>query len=214
MWPFGRTPRLSQRVRESLIVIECCTENLPPLVAVTRQRALSIFRGLSTTSKDGFAESTATPPLGLDINDGQPMDLLASPPFAQEREASADRSQVYHPERENLESDSSRLQVSTERPVALMLSESETNLRSILAEQRQQLLSEVHSEILKQESRAEKAETDIRELQRQIQSTRMEFWPYLRGVTKRTSTTVRTIVSRRTQGELEKDQLINSQGKH
>ena len=42
----------------------------------------------------GFAESTATLPLGLEINDEQSMDLLASPLFPQEREASADRSQV------------------------------------------------------------------------------------------------------------------------
>ena len=109
------------------------------------------------------------------INDENSSDLLASPLSSQDREASSDRSQVYHSERENFVPDSCRLETSTERPVALMHSESERNFRSILEEQRQQLLSESPSEISKQERRAEKAETDMRELQRQVQSTRMEF---------------------------------------
>ena len=58
------------------------------------------FHGLSMTSIYGFAESFATPPLDLEINDEQPTELLASPLFPQEREASADRSQVYHSRRE------------------------------------------------------------------------------------------------------------------
>ena len=71
--------------------------------------------------------------------------------------------------------DSSRLQTSTVRPVASRHSESERTFRSILEEQRQLLLSKAHTEILEQECRAEKAEADIRELQRQVRSNRMEI---------------------------------------
>ena len=71
--------------------------------------------------------------------------------------------------------DSSRLPTSTVRPVASRHSESERTFRSILDEHRQLLLSKAHSEILKQECRAEKAEADIRELQRQVRSNRMEI---------------------------------------
>ena len=104
------------------------------------------------TSSYDFAESTATLHLDLEINDDQSKHLLASPLFPQEREASGDRSQVYHSHRENLVTDSSRLQTSTERPVALGHSEAERNFRSIFEEQRQQVLSEAHSEILKQKN--------------------------------------------------------------
>ena len=48
--------------------------------------------------------------------------------------------------RENLVSDSSRLQTSTERPAAQRHFELEIELRSIFEKQRQQLLSEAHSE--------------------------------------------------------------------
>ena len=44
--------------------------------------------------------------------------VLASPLYVQEREANADRSQVYHSVRENLMSTSSQDPKSTERPVA------------------------------------------------------------------------------------------------
>ena len=49
-------------------------------------------------------------------------------------------------QRENLVTDSSRLQTSTVRPVASRHSESERTFRSILEEQRQLLLSKAHSE--------------------------------------------------------------------
>ena len=53
------------------------------------------------------------------------------------------------------------------------LSESESDTRLILEEQRDQLLSEAKSEVLKQECRAERAHCAIRELQTHIQSNRM-----------------------------------------
>ena len=59
-----------------------------------------------------------------DVDDEQIRALLASPLYLQEREASADRSQVYHYVRENLVSMSSSSQVrkSTEKPVELFSS--------------------------------------------------------------------------------------------
>ena len=118
---------------------------------------------------------SVTTPLDLEINGEYSTELLASPLFPQEREASADRSHAYHSQKENLMIDSSKLQTSTERPVASWHSELERSSESILEEWRQQLLSETHSEILKREFQVEKAEADLRELQRRIQSTRMKL---------------------------------------
>ena len=53
--------------------------------------------------------------------------------------------------------------------------ESENAARLALEAQRDHLLAEAKSEVLKQECRAERAECAIRELQRQIQSNRMEI---------------------------------------
>ena len=53
------------------------------------------------------AESIATPLPESDLDEEQLRALLASPLYPQEREASAERSQVYHSERENLMSSSS-----------------------------------------------------------------------------------------------------------
>ena len=89
----------------------------------------SFFHGLRVTSKYSFAESFTLLPLDLDINDEQRTEFLASLLFPQERESSDDRSQVCHSQRENLVSDSSRLQTRTERSVALRDSESEKHFR-------------------------------------------------------------------------------------
>ena len=136
--------------------------------------------------------------------------MLASPLYLQEREASADRSQVYHSYRVNSVSSSSRFHASAGKPAAvfshkrkssqeshsdrdgfplahravqggnealsrLSLSESENDTRSILEEQRDHLLSEGRTEVLKQECRADFLDCSIRELQRQIHSSRMEI---------------------------------------
>ena len=57
-----------------------------------------------------------------DLDDEQLRALLASPLYLQEREANAERSQVYHSERENLMSSSSQDPISTGKPVALFSS--------------------------------------------------------------------------------------------
>ena len=54
------------------------------------------------------------------------------------------------------------------------VSESENDARLVLEEQRDQLLSEARSEVLKQECRADFLDCSIRELQRQMHSSRME----------------------------------------
>ena len=57
-----------------------------------------------------------------DLDDGQIRALLASPLYSQERETSADRSQVCHPVREKSGSSSSQVPKSTGKPVALFSS--------------------------------------------------------------------------------------------
>ena len=64
-------------------------------------------------------ESIVTPPPDSDLDDGQIRALQASPLYLQEREANAERLQVYHSSRENLMSSSSQDPPSTERPGAL-----------------------------------------------------------------------------------------------
>ena len=54
-------------------------------------------------------------------------------------------------------------------------SESESDTRLILADQGDHTLSEAKCEILKQECRADRADCAIRELQRQIHSSRLEI---------------------------------------
>ena len=68
------------------------------------------------------AESIATPPPESDLDDAQIREMLASPMYLQERDASADRPRVYHIVRENLMSSSSQDPKSTEKPVALFSS--------------------------------------------------------------------------------------------
>ena len=62
-----------------------------------------------------------------------------------------------------------------ENEVLSRLSDWESDTRLFLEEQRNKLLSEAKSEVLKQECRAETADCAFRERQRQIQSNRMEI---------------------------------------
>ena len=79
------------------------------------------------TTKDSV-ESIATPP-EADVDDEQLRTLLASPLYLQERGTSAERSQVYHSEREILMSSSSQdpKPGGTGKPVAEFSSQSELN---------------------------------------------------------------------------------------
>ena len=85
------------------------------------------FHQPSIASTYDSAEGIVTPPLDSDWNDEQIRALLASPLYLQEREANAERSQVYHSARENLMSSSSQDPISTGRPVALFSSKNRLN---------------------------------------------------------------------------------------
>ena len=65
--------------------------------------------------------------------------------------------------------------VQGENEALLKLSESENQTSIFLEEQRDQFFSEAKAEIMTQECRAEFADSNIRELHRQIQSQRMEI---------------------------------------
>ena len=72
-----------------------------------RVKPLSFHQSITASTYDS-AESIATPLPESDLDDEQLRALLASPLYLQEREASAERSQVYYSEGENLMSSSSQ----------------------------------------------------------------------------------------------------------
>ena len=86
-----------------------------------RVKPLSLNQSITASTNDS-AESIATPPPESDLDDEQLRALLALPLYLQERQASAERSQVYHSERENLMSNSSQDPISTGKLVALFSS--------------------------------------------------------------------------------------------
>ena len=90
-----------------------------------RVKFLSYHQSI-TASKYDSAESIATPSES-DLDDEQLLALLASPLYLQERGASAERSQVYHFERENLMSSSFQDPISTGKPVVLFSSQNRLN---------------------------------------------------------------------------------------
>ena len=91
-----------------------------------RVRPLSFHQSI-IASTYGSAESITTPLPKSDLDDEQLSALLASPLYLLEREASAERSQVYHSEREHLMSSSSQNPRSTGKLVALFSSRSRLN---------------------------------------------------------------------------------------
>ena len=94
-------------------------------------KPLFFHRPRKTSTYDS-AESIATPPPESDFDDEQIRALLASSLYLQEREASADRSQVYHSVRENLVSSSSQVPKSTGKPVAMFSSKRKSSQEAFL----------------------------------------------------------------------------------
>ena len=90
-----------------------------------RVRPLSFHQSITASTHDS-AESIATLPES-DFDDEQLRALLASPLYLQKQKASAERSQVYHSERQNLISGSSEDAISTGKPVALFSSQKGLN---------------------------------------------------------------------------------------
>ena len=169
---------------------------------------MSFHQSITASTYDS-AESIATPPLDSDLDDEKLRALLASPLDMQEREASAERSQVYHSERENLMPSSSRDPISTGKLAALFSSQNRlyqdtfsdrqdfssrhqqvfwsnerfirfsfpaTNVaKSVLDGNRDHLLAEATSELMKQEYKVESLNTCISEVQQQIYAQRLEL---------------------------------------
>ena len=84
------------------------------------------FHQSITASTYNSAESIATLPPESAI-DNEQLRALPSPLYLQEREASVERSQVYHSERQNLMSSSSQDPTSTGKPVAMFSSQNRLN---------------------------------------------------------------------------------------
>ena len=163
------------------------------------------FHRQRTASTYVSAESIATLPPESDLDDEQIRALLASPLYLQEREANAVRSQVYHSEREHLMSSSSQDPISTGKPVAVFSSQSrlnqdtfprETNLlmlffgsnepifrfsnpanvaKSLLDGNRDHLIPQARSELMRQEHKLESLYNCINELQQQTYAQRLEL---------------------------------------
>ena len=164
-----------------------------------------LFHRPGMTSTYDSAESIATPLLVSDLDDEQIRNMLASPLYVQEREASADRSRIYHSFRENSVFSSSHFRDSAGKLVAgfshermssqetvsdrecpssghqpvrgedealSRLFESENAADWTLKNKKDHLLAEATSEVLKEECRADFLDCSIRELQRQIHSSR------------------------------------------
>ena len=91
-----------------------------------RVKTLSFHQSIIASIYDS-AECIATALPESDLDDEQLRALMASPLHLQERKASAERSQVYHSERENLMSTSSQDPISTGKPVAFFSSQSRLN---------------------------------------------------------------------------------------
>ena len=110
-----------------------------------------------------------------EIDDEHTRNSLASPLYLQEREASASLLQVYHSQKRKLVS---RCTVNFSKygeTVAWMSQKRKSNqeldncqFRIILEREKEQLLAEAKSEILRHEYRADLAENDICELKRQL----------------------------------------------
>ena len=151
-----------------------------------------------------LGENIAAVLLVSEMDDERIRDMLASPLYLQEREASADPPRVYNSKKRKLfvkrfqataggpllrfHTRESRVKSLTPTEMAGLwphgqskekmkqcLCTSEHRTRILLEEQRDQLLSEAKSEIMKQECRVEFADGNIRDLNRRIQSHSMEI---------------------------------------
>ena len=91
---------------------------------------LMFFHKPSMTSTYDTSESIATRPPESDLDDDPIQNMLASPLYFFEREASADRSLVYHSFRQNSLSSSSRFRASAERPAAVFSHERKSSQES------------------------------------------------------------------------------------
>ena len=147
------------------------------------------FHRQSMTSTCDSAQSIATLPPGSDLDDEQIRNTLASPlenavsSSSHFRESAGKPAAVFsHKQQSSQETLSDRESISSgHQPVQgrdetfFGLSQLEEAARSVLEEQRDHLLAEAKSEILKQECKVDTLNTCIREFQRQAHSNRLEM---------------------------------------
>ena len=176
------------------------------------------FHRPSMTSTCGSAECIATLPPESDLNDEQIRTMLVSPLYLQEREASVDRSRVYHSLREKpivkfillsrehgetrsegeygrnpfrlFQTKGSRIKkhFPTEKSFPQKInrfwenndplfrcSNPENLMKSFLEEHKDYTLAEAKSEVRKQECRGDFLDSSVRDLQRQLDSNRLEI---------------------------------------
>ena len=105
-----------------------------------------------------------------EIDDEHIRNMLAAPLCFQEREASADLSQVYHSDDESLLPVSQSIFTSTGKPVPLFSQRRKSSqeldddrIRMLLDDQKERVLLDAKSEVLKHECRADRAERNFRE---------------------------------------------------
>ena len=141
----------------------------------------SIFHSSSVTSLCVLCENS-TPSFDPGIDDEHIRNMLASPLYLQEREASADLSQVCHSTEESLLPSSQSISTSAGKPVALMSQKRKSRqeldndrIRMLLDKQKERLLHEARSKIVKHECRIELADNSIRELNRHFETQRVEI---------------------------------------
>ena len=101
----------------------------PRILQETRIHVSNHYSSTDQEKPDTYdsAQNLVTPPPESDLDDEQIRDLLASPHYPQEREANAERSQLYHSERENMMSSPSQDPASTGKPVELISSQNRSN---------------------------------------------------------------------------------------
>ena len=115
-----------------------------------------------------------------ELDDEQIRNMVALPLYLQKREASADRSRVYHFLRQNSVSSSSHFRESTGKPAArgrvrrnpLRCFQTQgSRVKKHLPTE----LAEAKFEVRKQECRADFLDSSVRDLQRQLDSNRLEI---------------------------------------
>ena len=113
---------------------------------------------------------------------------LALPLYIQEREANASLRQAYHSNEESLLPGARSILAGTGQPVAWLTQERKSSqelddgqIRTILERQKEQLLAEAKSEILRHEYKADHAENQIRALRSQMDSQELELGYTLEG---------------------------------
>ena len=135
----------------------------------------AFFQGSNVKTVQNLGDNDAKHP-DAEIDDGHTSNLLASPLYFQEREASASLLQVYHSQREGLFQGAQSILASTGKPVNWISQKRKCNqeldnggqIRISFGKTREQLLAEAESEILRHEYRADLAGNTICELKRQI----------------------------------------------